>query len=153
MPLSRAIRSSLVVLAAAAAAGCATLHPLKPAADRSLYLRLGGYDAIAAVTDDFLGRALPDPRIAPFFKGLEPADLQRIRQHLVDQLCFATGGPCYYPGKDMKTAHAQFEITNDVYNAFTGHLDETVAHFHIADRERNELAQLVASLKPSIVNR
>lgn len=152
--LARAVRASLLALAiVATASGCASLRPLTPAPPPSLYQRLGGYDAIAAVTDDFLGRALPDPRIAPFFKGLEPRDLQRVRQHLVDQLCNATGGPCYYPGKDMKTAHAEFEITNDVWNAFTGHLNETVEHFQIHDRERNELVAIIASLKPSIVNR
>jgi hemoglobin len=119
----------------------------------SLYRRLGGYDAIAAFTDDFLGRATNDPVIIPFFRGLSTAELQRIRQLVVDQLCAATGGPCFYPGRDMKTAHADLEITNDVWNAFTGHLNETVARFRIADRERNELVAIVASLKPDIVNK
>ena len=119
----------------------------------TLYHRLGGFDGIAAFTDDFLGRATNDPMIVPFFKGLTTADLQRIRQHVADQLCAATGGPCFYPGRDMKTVHAQMEITNDVWNAFTGHLNETVARFKIADRERNELVAIVASLKPDIVNK
>jgi len=148
----RALAVTAVAAVAMAVAGCAALRPLTPAAAPSLYQRLGGYDAIAAVTDDFLGRALPDPRIAPFFKGLEPKDLQRVRQHLVDQLCNATGGPCYYPGKDMKTAHQELEITNDVWNQFTGHLNETMTRFKIADRERNELVVIVGSLKSSIVN-
>ena len=119
----------------------------------SLYARLGGADGIAAFTDDFLGRATNDPVIVPFFKGLTTADLQRIRQHVIELLCSATGGPCVYSGKDMKTVHAQMEIDNDAWNAFTGHLNETVARFKIQDRERNELVAIIASLRKDIVSR
>lgn len=143
----------LRVLLPLALTACASFGAPPVSANASLYKRLGGYDALAAVTDDFLGRALPDPRIAPFFRGLEPSDLQRIRQHLVDQLCTATGGPCYYPGKDMKTVHAQFEITGDIWNAFTGHLNETMTRFHVAERERNELVRIIGGLRGDIVNR
>jgi len=139
--------------AAPAASSPATAAPLAAKDGPSLYHRLGGYDAIAAVTDDFLGRATNDPVIVPFFKGLTTADLQRIRQHLVDQLCNATGGPCFYPGKDMKTAHAEFEITPSVWNAFTGHLNETIARFRIGDHERNELVAIIESVRPDIVNK
>ncbi len=138
---------------APAPAAPATAAPLPAKEGPSLYHRLGGYDAIAAVTDDFLGRATNDPVIVPFFKGLTTADLQRIRQHLVDQLCSATGGPCFYPGKDMKAAHAEFEITPAVWNAFTGHLNETIARFRIGDRERNELVAIIESVRPDIVNK
>ncbi|HXD23949.1 MAG TPA: group 1 truncated hemoglobin [Gemmatimonadaceae bacterium] len=131
----------------------ATVAPLVATEGPSLYHRLGGYDGIAAFTDDFLGRATNDPVIVPFFKGLTPADLQRIRQHLVEQICAATGGPCFYTGKDMKSSHAELEITPAVWNAFTGHLNETVAHFKIGDRERNELVAFVNSVRPDIVNK
>jgi len=140
--------------AAASAPGePATVAPLPAKDGPSLYNRLGGYDALAAFTDDFLGRATNDPVIVPFFKGLTPPELQRIRQHLVDQLCNATGGPCFYPGRDMKTAHAEMEITPAVWNAFTGHLNETVARFKIGDRERNELVAIIESLRADIVNK
>ena len=133
-------------------AACATVAPRR-AADSSLYARLGGYDAIAALTADLVGREMADPRIAPFFKGLETRDLQRIQQHIADQLCSATGGPCFYPGKDMKTAHAEMEITPDIFNAFTSHIDESLAKFKVGERERNELVAIIASLKGAIVNR
>lgn len=133
--------------------GPATVAPLAAKEGPSLYHRLGGYDGIAAFTDDFLSRATNDPVIVPFFKGLTTADLQRIRQHLVEQICSATGGPCFYTGKDMKASHAELEITPAVWNAFTGHLNETIAHFKIGDRERNELVAFINSVKPDIVNK
>jgi hemoglobin len=152
--LASALRRSMLAVLPLLLGACALFHPATSAAPTAaLYNRLGGYDAIAAVTDDFLARALADPKIVPFFKGLEPRDLQRVRQHLVDQICNATGGPCYYPGKDMKTAHEQFEITNDVWNTFTGHFNETFAKFKVPERERNEMVAIVGSLRSSIVNR
>ncbi len=74
--------------------------------EKSLYLRLGGYDAIAAVTDDFLGRLAKDPQFTRFFSGFSTDSVKRIRQLIVDQLCAAAGGPCFYTGRDMKKTHA-----------------------------------------------
>jgi hemoglobin len=45
--------------------------PQAAAAQGSLYKRLGGYDALAAVTDDFLGRLATDPKEGRFFVGPE----------------------------------------------------------------------------------
>lgn len=47
---------------------------------QSLYERLGGYDAIAAVTDDLLARLLNDPQLGVFWKGHSENSLRRDRQ-------------------------------------------------------------------------
>ena len=77
----------------------------------SLYTQLGGYDAIAAATDDFITRLATDPGLGKFFVGLNDTSKQRVRQHVIDFLCNATGGPCLYLGQDMKTAHKGLHIT------------------------------------------
>jgi hemoglobin len=41
---------------------------------KSLYQRLGGYDALAAVTDDFLQRISSDPQLKRFFIGHNKED-------------------------------------------------------------------------------
>jgi hemoglobin len=64
------------------------------ASGKSLYLRLGGYDAIAAVVDDLLGRVPGDATLAPFFRGKSSDSLTKDRQMIVELLCQATGGPC-----------------------------------------------------------
>jgi hemoglobin len=84
---------------------------LAAAAEPSLYQRLGGYDAIAAVSDDFLGRLAHDPSLGRFFVGHSTNSVARIRQDIVDFLCHATGGPCVYRGRDLRTAHAGLGIT------------------------------------------
>jgi hemoglobin len=83
----------------------------QPAPAPTLYKRLGGYDSMAAVTDDFLRRLTSDPAFTRFFSGHSTDSLKKIRQLVVDQLCAATGGPCVYIGRDMKATHAGLGIT------------------------------------------
>ena len=44
---------------------------------KSLYEPLGGYDAIAAVTDDLLARLLNDPQLGVFWKGYSENSLRK----------------------------------------------------------------------------
>ena len=118
----------------------------------ALYSRLGGYDAIAAVTDDFLGRILVDTAITPFFKGLEERDKVRVRQLIVDQLCEASGGPCRYIGRTMQVAHAEMQISDRVWNTFAGHFLATLEKFKVPAHEKRELLEIIGSMKKDIVH-
>ncbi len=76
--------------------------------DKSLYERLGGYDAIAAATDDLLlGRLVNDPLLGVYWKGKSEDSLRRDRQLIVDFLVQAAGGPGFYFGRDMRTSHTR----------------------------------------------
>ena len=119
---------------------------------KSLYARLGGYDAIAAVTDDFIGRLAQDKQLARFLAGHSKDSLGKIRQHVVEQICAATGGPCVYIGRDMKTAHQGMGITEADWNAAVKDLVATLDHFKVPEKEKNELLGAVASLKNDIVD-
>ncbi len=119
----------------------------------SLYQRLGGYDAIAAVTDDFIGRLLQDPSLSRFFTGFSTDSKQRIRQHVVDQLCQATGGPCVYKGRDMKTTHTGIGISEAEWTTSVGHLVATLDKFKVPQKEKDELLALVSTLKADIVEK
>ena len=117
----------------------------------SLYKRLGGYDAIAALTDDFIGRLATDKRLARFFTGLNDASKARVRQHVVDLLCQATGGPCIYLGQDMKTAHKGLNITETDWSAAVEDLKMSFDHFNVGQQERSDLVAALGKLKPDIV--
>jgi hemoglobin len=120
---------------------------------KSLYERLGGYDAIAAVVDDFIGRLVADRRFEKFFVGHSEDSLKKIRQHVVDQFCAAAGGPCLYTGRDMKTSHHGLGITNDDWDASAKHLVETLDKFKVPEREKGDLLAFVTSLKKDIVDK
>lgn len=119
----------------------------------SLYKRIGGYDAIAAVTDDFVGRLVSDPLIAPFFKGHSQSTLAKIRQLVIEQVCAATGGPCVYTGRDTKTAHKGLGITEEQWNASVRHFTATLDKFNVPAKEKGELLGIVGSLKSDIVEK
>jgi len=133
---------------------CTILATAALAADapqKSLYQRLGGYDALAAVTDDFIGRLATDKQLARFFGGHSKDSLGRIRQLVVDQLCAATGGPCVYIGRDMKSSHQGMGISEADWNIAAGHLVATLDKFKVPEREKNEVLGAITSLKNDIV--
>jgi hemoglobin len=72
------------------------------AVERSLYERLGGVEAITAVTRAFEERAAKDDRINQKFAR---TNLDRLTKEFVDQVCQDTGGPCTYTGLNMRQAH------------------------------------------------
>ena len=121
------------------------------AKDKSLYDRLGGYDAIAAVTDEFIGRLAADDKLRRFFIGFSTDSKQRIRQHVIDLICSKTGGPCIYTGRDMKTAHAGAGITKSDWDRSTKLFGETLAKFKVPDREQKELGAIITPLEKDIV--
>ena len=119
----------------------------------SLYKKLGGYDALAAVTDDFIGRLATDKTLGRFFVGASDNSKMRIRQLVVDQLCAATGGPCVYIGRDMKTAHKGLGITEEDWNIAVKHLLATLTKFKVPENLQKEVAGAISGLKADIVEK
>src|SRR2546428_905169 len=106
---------------------------------KSLYQRLGGYDAIAAVVDEFITRLATDPRFERFFTGFSIDSKKRLRQHILDQFCAAAGGPCVYTGREMKTAHTGLKISEDDWNAAAKHLVAARVKYKGAEAETHGL--------------
>jgi hemoglobin len=120
---------------------------------KSLYERIGGYNALAAVVDDFIGRLIADKRFEKFFAGHSDDSKKRIRQHILDQFCAATGGPCLYLGRDMKTSHAGLGITESDWDAAAKHLVASLDKFKVPEKEKGEVLAFVTSLKKDIVEK
>lgn len=116
-----------------------------------LYKRLGGYDAIAAVTDDFIVRLATNKDLSRFFVGLSDDSKGKIRQHIVDFLCNKSGGPCVYMGRTMKDAHKGLKISESEWNTAAGLLGETFKKFNVPKKETDEVFAMVSSLKNDIV--
>ena len=120
---------------------------------KSLYERVGGYDALAAVVDDFIVRLVTDKQFEKFFAGASTDSKKRIRQHILDQFCAATGGPCVYTGREMKTSHAGLGITNAEWDAAAKHLAASLDKFKVPEKEKGEILAFVTSLKKDIVEK
>lgn len=142
--LSRAIKTMLTVaLLLISAPVWAADAPLP-----SLYERLGGTGPITAVVGKFVSIVGQDKRINGYFAN---ADLPRLKNQLVDQVCQASGGPCTYEGKDMKTTHAGMKITTAAFNALVEDLVKALDTFNVPAREKNELLAVLGPMKKDIV--
>jgi len=119
----------------------------------TLYKKLGGYDAIAAVTDDFIGRLATDPKLKEFFTGVSEPHRARIRQLVVDLICQKTGGPCIYTGSDLGEVHKGMHISEDQWNAAIADFGATAKKFNIPSDQLAQLADLFNQVKPQIVNK
>jgi hemoglobin len=122
--------------------------PPPTGAQKSLYERLGGKDAITAVVGLFLTKVGADARINARFAN---ADMPRLKQMLVDQICQASGGPCQYTGKDMKTAHTGMNVTEDEFNALVQDLQAALADAKVPAPEQKDLIGALAPMKGDIV--
>src|SRR6266516_4840187 len=120
---------------------------------KSLYTRLGGYDAIALVVDDFITRLATDKRFERFFTGFSVDSKKRLRQHILDQFCAAAGGPCVYMGRDMKTTHTGLGITEADWDAAAKHLVEALDKYKVPKAEQDELLAFVVTQKKDIVEK
>lgn len=120
---------------------------------KSLYERLGGYDALAAVTDDFIGRLAADKQLARFLVGLSDDSKKKLRQHVLNLLCQTTGGPCIYTGRDMRTSHKGLGITESDWESSVKDLNATLDKFKVPQAERGEVLAAVSGLKKDIVEK
>jgi hemoglobin len=117
----------------------------------TLYHRLGGYDAIVSVVDDLLARLKADAQLGRFWQHRGEDGVHRERQLLINFLCSSAGGPLMYVGRDMTTAHKGMGISESDWQAFIGHVEDTLATFEVPEDERTSVLGFIGGLKADIV--
>jgi hemoglobin len=123
------------------------------ATEKTLYARLGGYDTIAAIVDEFLQTLSSDPQMARYGAAMNLDSRRRNRQLTLDYLCAESGGPTFYLGKDMKSAHAGLGISASDWKTAMDHVERALTKFKIPERESKELLALFSGLRDLIVER
>ena len=114
--------------------------------------RMGGYDVIAAVADDFIAWIIADKQLGRFFVGgFSEARVKTIRQQVVNLLCELTGGSCFYMGRDMKTAHQGLGITEADWKIAVDLLLPRSTKHQVAPQEQSEFLQIIGDMKDMIV--
>ena len=122
-----------------------------PAQEKTLYKRLGGYDAIAAVADNLLPRLENDAQLGRFWANRGDDGIAREKQLLIDYLCTSAGGPLLYTGRDMLTSHRGMGITDSDWQIFIGHLKATLAEFQVPQPEQDDVLAFIDSTRADIV--
>ena len=145
--MKRALISGLLL------AGMLSAPAYTQAKEKSLYERLGGYDAISAVVNELAVRLVKDEKLGVYFKGLSNDSKRKLIAHLTDFVCSATGGPCIYTGRDMKTSHEGLGITDEEWDRFVRITKEVLDKFKVPAKEQQEFLQAVAPLKSVILEK
>jgi hemoglobin len=117
----------------------------------SLYDRLGGYDAIAAVASNLLPRLMADEQLGRFWQHRGSDGIDREKQLLIDFLAHSSGGPMYYTGRNMTATHRGMQISESDWTRFIGHLTDTLKHFELPAAETNDVLTFIESTKSEIV--
>ncbi|VVB91594.1 Bacterial-like globin [uncultured archaeon] len=121
--------------------------------EKSLYKRLGGYDVIAAVVNDYVSAIRADPQFSRFSGGRGTDKKNRDLQLNIDILCALTGGPCYYMGRDMKTSHVGLGITESEWEANMKYMATALDKSKVPQKEKEEVLALVENFKRDIVEK
>jgi hemoglobin len=79
--------------------------------------------------------------------------LKKFKGNLVDQICQASGGPCKYQGKDMKTAHMGMGIGSSDFDALVEDLVGALDKFNVGAHEKDQLLGALAPMKGDIVEK
>jgi hemoglobin len=115
---------------------------------KTLYYRLGGGDAITALTESWVARVGGDDRANGKFVR---TDIDRLKKEVADQLCEATGGPCTYTGRSMVETHAGMKVTAGEFDVVMQHLDAALDELNVPKTEQDELVDLLRPMRADIV--
>ena len=119
--------------------------------EKTLYERLGGYDAISAVVDDFAPKLFNDPVVGKRFFGMSADSREGFRQKNKNLVCRVTGGPCKIISRPAATTHGGLGIKASEFDIVAQHLVDTLNKFKVPKKEHKELIAIIATLRPDIV--
>ena len=125
--------------------------------EQSLYDRLGGVYAIAAVVDRFSDRLLENPEIVeanPELKKWHTEDykvrMAGLKFNRTLSVCAGTGGPYQYTAKNMRDAHLDLHISPEVFDEVAMELAKTLDEFGVPEKEKNEVLGAFAAHKDEV---
>ena len=142
-----ALAAALVVFAALPA------RTANAAEAKPLYERLGGYEGISAVVDQFGDSLFADKRISQFFIGMSDDTRAQFKQKNKNLLCNVTGGPCKVISRPANVAHHGLGITAGDFDVVVGHLKDVLNQDKVGPKEQEEVFAIILSLRSQIVDR
>ena len=121
---------------------------------KSLYDRLGGVGPISVVVDEFINRMVVNEALnknPAIRESRDRVPAPFLKFHVTAMVCQATGGPCKYTGRDMKTSHAKLNISEKDWAEMAKVFKEVLDKFKVPAKEQQELFAIVGTTKADIV--
>jgi hemoglobin len=135
---------------------------------KPLYDRLGGSVGIKLIVNDFVTRALADPRVNLQRVGIKRGgfsihhnqsmewdasadNIAALKLHLEEFIGVSTGGPAKYTGEDIRDTVKNMHFTNPNFDAAMGDLKATLDTLQIANQEQKELLAVMETTREQVV--
>lgn len=118
-------------------------------ATMDLLARLGGPDAVTAVTDALYDRLLADPELGPLFATTHMPDQ---RQRLTAYLLAMCVGEEAVPAARLRAAHAEQGVTDRHFSIMAGHLADLLGDLEVESEAAADLLDLIAERRADVVS-
>ena len=124
----------------------------------SLYERLGGIFAIAAVVDRFSDAIIENPKLNenPALKEWNETEaavrLPGLKFGRTQWIAAMAGGPYEYTGLPLEEAHRDFHLTADEFKEVGAEIVRALDHFKVPEREQQELVDAYMTSMDEVVD-
>jgi hemoglobin len=125
------------------------LARLRKAQPVSIYDKIGGYEAIEVVVEDFYVRVLADDQLSGFFTG---TNMNRLKGKQAEFFAAAFGGPEPYTGAPIKQVPQGRGITMHHFTLVAGHLSDALTAARVPDETVTEILGAIAPLATDIAS-
>jgi hemoglobin len=133
----------------------------------TLYERIGGIFAIAAVINDFSDRVVrnqtvadANPELHQWHTDAYKTRLPGLKWGRTFWVAAVAGGPYLYTGKGMRDAHYDLKISPEIFDVVEAELAAALDDYNVPEREKNEVlaafggekSEVTAGSQPGAVN-
>ena len=150
---------AVVPASALAASAAAQPNPDKDRARKqgTLYDRVGGIFAIAAVVDRFSDAIIVNPKLnqnpalVEWNQSESATRLPGLKFMRTLWVASLAGGPFSYTGLPLPTAHKRFSLTEEEFNEVGAEIVRALDFYGVPEAEKNELVSAYMKSRPQVV--
>lgn len=116
----------------------------------TLYERLGGHDAIAAIVNDLVDAHVRNPIIGTRYANV---DLEKAKRKATEFMCAGTGGSEEYTGEGLVKVHQGMNVSERELVAAMDDLADVLEKHKVGDRENDEIVGIFMKLKNDVLHK
>jgi len=116
----------------------------------SLDAAIGGQEVLESVVRDFYQMVLYDEQLCDYF---DETDMESLRTHQTEFLSMVMGGPVDYSGREMREAHAEFDISEADFVVLVDYLERALTQNGVSETQTADILAAVATYEDAVLDR